>query len=61
MYFDNYFTSYSLITFLKTKNIHACKTVNITQKYLPTLKIDKQLKQGEYDWRLDQYSTSIVK
>lgn len=49
------------MTFLKTKNIHARGTVNMTQKYLPTLKSDKQLKQGEYDWSLDQYSTSIVK
>lgn len=61
LYFDNYFTSYPLMTFLKSKNIHACGTVNMTRKYLPTLKLDKELKTGEYDWRVDQYSTSIVK
>lgn len=49
------------MTFLKSKNIHACGTVNMTRKYLPTLKLDKELKTGEYDWRVDQYSTSIVK
>jgi len=36
LYFDNYFTNYPLMTFLKTKNIHACETVNMTRKYLPT-------------------------
>jgi len=33
----------------------------MTRKYLPTLKLDKELKTGEYDWCIDQYSTSIVK
>jgi len=33
----------------------------MTRKYLPTLKLDKELKTREYDWRVDQYSTSIVK
>lgn len=61
LYFYKYFTSYSLLIFLKTKNIYACGTVNMTKKYLPILKTDKQLKQGEYDWYLYQYSTSIVK
>jgi len=37
------------MTFLKSKNIHACGTVNMTRKYLPTLKLDKELKTGEYD------------
>jgi hypothetical protein len=40
LYFDNYFTSYPLMTFLKTKNINARGTVNMTRKYLPTLKSD---------------------
>jgi hypothetical protein len=39
LYFDNYFTSYPLMIFLKTKNIHACETVNMIRKYLPTLKL----------------------
>lgn len=34
--------------FLKTKNIHTCETVNMTRKYLPTLKLDKDLKLGEF-------------
>jgi hypothetical protein len=61
LYFDNYFTSYPLMTYLKLNGINACGTVNITRKYLPKLKEDKLLKQGEYDWRVDQFSTSIVK
>lgn len=61
LYFDNYFTIYPLIKYLKSKGINACGTVNMTRKFLPELKNDKSLNQGEYDWRVDQNSISIVK
>lgn len=49
------------MTFLKSKNINACGTVNLTRKFLPILKNEKTLKLGEYDWSIDEKSTSIVK
>lgn len=61
LFFDNYFTSYPLMTYLKSKNINACGTVNLTRKFLPALKNDKHLTLGEYDWSIDEKSTSIVK
>ncbi|KAL4127508.1 hypothetical protein QTP88_011675 [Uroleucon formosanum] len=61
LYFDNYFTSYPLITYLKLNGIYACGTVNMTRKHLPKFKDDKLFKQGDYDWRIDQFSTSIIK
>jgi hypothetical protein len=61
LFFDNYFTSYPLMTYLKSKNINACGTVNLTRKFLPALKNDKHLTLGEYDWSIDEESTSIVK
>lgn len=33
----------------------------MTRKFLPELKNDKSLNQGEYDWRVDQNSISIFK
>lgn len=33
----------------------------MTRKYLHTLKLDKDLQLSEYDWRIDQYLTCIVK
>ncbi|XP_008189828.1 piggyBac transposable element-derived protein 4-like [Acyrthosiphon pisum] len=61
LFFDNYFTNYPLMTYLKSKNIHACGTINLTRKYLPNFKKDKDLKLGEYDWFVDQGDVSIVK
>lgn len=61
LYFDNYFTSYPLITYLKSNGIYACGTVNMSRKHLPKFKDDKLFKQGDYDWRIDQFSTSIIK
>ncbi|KAE9522024.1 hypothetical protein AGLY_017586, partial [Aphis glycines] len=53
--------NYPLMTYLKSKNINARGTVNLTRKFLPALKNDKHLKLGEYDWSIDEESTSIVK
>lgn len=36
-------------------------TANMTRKHLPKFKDDKLFKQGDYDWRIDQFSTSIIK
>lgn len=47
--------------YLKSKNVHACGTINLSRKYLPNLKNDKDLKLGEYDWSIDQGDISIIK
>lgn len=61
LYFDNYFTSYPLMPYLKSNRIYACGTVNMTRKHLPQLKDDESLKQGEYGWNTDQFAISIIK
>ncbi|KAL4148520.1 hypothetical protein QTP88_002749 [Uroleucon formosanum] len=62
LYIDNFFTSLPLLSYLKTKGINACGTINLTRKYLPKLCPDKNMKLGDYDWQItDQDNISIVK
>lgn len=61
LYIDNYFTSLPLLSYLKTKKINACGTINLTRKYLPKLTQDKNMKIGEYDWQITEDNISIVK
>ena len=50
VYFDNYFTSPTLIAKLLDKGIYAAGTVKANRKHMPALKNDKQMKRGEHDW-----------
>lgn len=61
VYFDNYFTSTSLLEDLKDKEIYACGTVNPTRKNLPALKEDKNMKRGDYDWATSDTGLSMMK
>lgn len=62
LYIDNYFTSLPLLSYLKTKGINACGTINLTRKYLPKLSPDKNMKIGDYEWQItDEDNISIVK
>lgn len=62
VYFDNYFNSYELQVDLRLKNVYACGTVNFTRKHLPALKTDRQLKRGQYDYRVsDNQMVSYMK
>lgn len=61
LYFDNYFNTYNLLKELKDKGINACGTVMANRKNLPTLKHDKNLKQGEYDYNVSGDGISMVK
>lgn len=61
IYFDNFFTSVGLLHHLAEKNIYACGTVNPSRKNLPTLKDDKLLKRGEYDWSTSDTGLTAVK
>lgn len=50
VYMDNFFPSYNLIKFLKTQNILACGTVNMSWKSLPkNLTHNNLLKRGDFE------------
>lgn len=51
VYFDNFFTSFPLLTKLLDRNIFACGTVRSNRKHFPSkeLSTDKSLSSGEYD------------
>lgn len=62
VFFDNFFTSYNLILELKKKSINSCGTVRQNRKFLPTtIKPDKQLKRGEYDWQISDTGLLFMK
>lgn len=50
LYFDNFFNSIDLMHSLKQRGIYAVGTVNVSRKYLPKFKSDKQLQRGDIDW-----------
>lgn len=50
VYFDNFFTSPTLIAKLLDNGIYGTGTVRANRKHMPTLKNDKQLTRGEHDW-----------
>ena len=59
VFFDNFFTSPTLMLKLSEKGIYATGTVRSNRKHLPplkpekqrlSLKADKQMKRGEHDW-----------
>ena len=55
VYFDNFFTSPSLLYHLLKENILSCGTVRINRTGLPKdLKPDKQMKRGDIDRRSSQ-------
>ena len=50
VFFDNFFTSPSLILKLFEDGVYATGTVRSNRKHMPTLKADKQMKRDEHDW-----------
>ncbi|XP_065322553.1 piggyBac transposable element-derived protein 3-like [Gordionus sp. m RMFG-2023] len=61
IFFDNYFTSYTLMADLKKKGIYASGTLNKNRRYLPIKNMETKLKRGEFDWRSDKNNISIIK
>ncbi|GBM93636.1 hypothetical protein AVEN_197488-1 [Araneus ventricosus] len=62
VYFDNFFTSYGLLSFLKAQNVFACGTVMMNRRNLPkNLLEDKILKQGEFHWAVSEENVVCMK
>ena len=51
VYFDNFFNSVPLMDFLREKNVSACGTVRSNRKGLPSLRKEKEMEKGEFDYR----------
>lgn len=47
IFFDNYFNSVDLLSWLKKNKLNACGTINSNRKNLPTFKADKHFKKGD--------------
>ena len=58
---DNYFTSVELFEYLRANKIFACGTVRPNRKHLPTMKSDKELKRGEFDFSVTDQGISYFK
>ncbi|XP_046992254.1 piggyBac transposable element-derived protein 4-like [Schistocerca americana] len=61
IYFDNFFTSVSLLQNLKDDRLFACGTIRSQRKGLPTLKTDKELQRGEFDWSVSSGGIACIK
>ncbi|XP_055377144.1 piggyBac transposable element-derived protein 4-like [Condylostylus longicornis] len=62
IYFDNYFTSISLLRKLKKENIYACGTIRKGRKNMQIdFKSNKIFKRGEYDCRATDDGLTCVK
>ena len=60
-YFDNFFTTYKLMKNLREKNNHACGTVSVTKKYMPSFKSDKRAELSEYKWFIRNDGIAAIK
>ncbi|XP_046984410.1 piggyBac transposable element-derived protein 3-like [Schistocerca americana] len=61
VYFDNFFTSVSLLQKLKDDRLFACGTIRSHRKGLSTLKTDKELQRGECDWSVRSVGIACIK
>ena len=50
MYFDNYFSSALLVKHLALNKVLCCGTIRTNRKYLPTMKGNKELNNGDFDY-----------
>lgn len=61
VFFDNFFNSMELMQSLKKHGIHAVGTVNVSRKYFPNFKTDKQLQRAKFDWYTSDTKLFAVK
>ena len=57
VYFDNFFNSPMLINMLRQSGIYAVGMVRSNRKQMPKMKIDKEMKRGDVDFK---YSDNIL-
>lgn len=62
IYFDNFYTTVTLLEKLKAEKTLACGTIRSNRKNLPSkMKEDKKLERGEYDFRISNTGISYFK
>ncbi|XP_060855513.1 piggyBac transposable element-derived protein 3-like [Metopolophium dirhodum] len=61
VFFDNYFTSISLLEKLKLENTFACGTIRSNRKGIPPLAQDKTLDRGMYDFKTSRLGITVYK
>ena len=52
VYFDDFFNSPKLINKLLKNDIYAVGTVKSNKKQMPKMKIDKEMKRGDVDFKV---------
>jgi len=61
VFFDNYFTSISLLEKLKLENTLACGKIRSNRKGIPSLAQDKTLERGMYDFKTSRLGITVYK
>ena len=61
MYFDNYFSSVPLEKYLALNKVLCCRTIRTNHKHLPTMKSDKELNCGDFDYRISNQDMAVYK
>ena len=59
VFFDNFFTSPTLLLKLLEMGIYATGTVKANRKHMPAMKLDKEMKRGDHDWSSANNLTAI--
>ncbi|XP_040066863.1 piggyBac transposable element-derived protein 3-like [Ixodes scapularis] len=60
-FFDNYFSSVSLMAKLKMEKTCACATIRSNRRQLPELRFDKSLTRGEHDFKTTEEGITLFK
>ena len=61
VYVDNFFTSVPLMEYLLSHKILCCGTLRTNKKYLQNLATDKDLKCGDYHYRISKDGIAVYK
>ena len=61
VYFDNYFSSVPLEEYLALNKVLCCGTIRTNHKHLPTMKGDKELNCGDFDYCIANQDMAVYK